>query len=105
VPLEECEQRWRDWEGIDHNDVYLPAGWHLNRARMSVPQLTAEVNHRIRNHSEALRCDRKYLDHRQARLVQFFLCTDPSSGCKHLKPYLLVGRNRVLRRGRSDSID
>jgi hypothetical protein len=35
VPLDECE-RWRDGEGIDHNDVSLPTGWHLNRARAPV---------------------------------------------------------------------
>jgi hypothetical protein len=37
VPLDECEQRWRDGEDIDHYDVSLPAGWHLNHARVSIP--------------------------------------------------------------------
>jgi hypothetical protein len=26
VPLEECERRWRDNEGIDHNNDSLPSG-------------------------------------------------------------------------------
>jgi hypothetical protein len=56
VPLDKCEKRWRDGEGIDQNDVSLSAGWYLNRARvsvLSVPQpgakLMAEVDRRIRN--------------------------------------------------------
>jgi hypothetical protein len=62
VPLDECE-RWRDGEGIDHNDVSLPTGWHLNRARAPIQpgaKLTTEIRRRIRDLPEPLHCERKY---------------------------------------------
>jgi hypothetical protein len=39
MSLEECEQLWQDNKGIDHPDVSLPHGWHLNRARVPVPSM------------------------------------------------------------------
>jgi hypothetical protein len=53
-------------QSIDHHDVGFPHGWHLNRARVSVPppsagpKLDAEIRRRIRNLPEAMRHDRKY---------------------------------------------
>jgi hypothetical protein len=67
VPLEECGALWVNNQSIDHHDVGLPHGWHLNRARVSVPpplpagpKLNAETRRRILNLPEALRLDRKY---------------------------------------------
>jgi hypothetical protein len=37
VSLEECEKLWEDNESVDHPDVGLSHGWHLNRASVSVP--------------------------------------------------------------------
>jgi hypothetical protein len=37
VLVDECERRWQDGEGIDHNVLSLPIGWHLTRARVSLP--------------------------------------------------------------------
>jgi hypothetical protein len=67
VPLEECEAVWAANQSVDHNDVFLPHGWHLNRARVPVPlappaglKLDAEIRCRIRNFPQALREDRHY---------------------------------------------
>jgi hypothetical protein len=56
VPLEECEMLWAENQNVDHNDVSLPHGWHLNRARVPVPpphpvgpKLDAEIRRCIRN--------------------------------------------------------
>jgi hypothetical protein len=70
VPLEECETVWAANQSVDHNDVSLLYGWHLNRARVPVPstplaglKLDAEIRHRIRNLPQALREDRQYRNH------------------------------------------
>jgi hypothetical protein len=67
VPLEECKALWVANQSVDHHDVCLPHGWHLNRARVPVlappptgPKLDAEIQHRIWNLPEVLRLDRKY---------------------------------------------
>jgi hypothetical protein len=53
VPLDECEQQWRDREGIDHNDVSLPTGWHLIRARLSVLQMPQQGPNSRRRYTAA----------------------------------------------------
>jgi hypothetical protein len=64
VALEECERLWQDNEGINHLDVSLPHGWHLNHARVAVPEkgprLTAEIRRRIQILPDSLHCERKY---------------------------------------------
>jgi hypothetical protein len=67
VLLEECEQLWAANQSVNHHDVGLPHGWHLNRARVPVPpplpagpKLDAEIRCRIRNLPEVMRHDRKY---------------------------------------------
>jgi hypothetical protein len=67
VPLEECEALWAANQSVDHHDVSLPHGWHLNRARVLVPppppaglKLDAEIRRHNLNLPEALRFDRKY---------------------------------------------
>jgi hypothetical protein len=67
VPLEECEALWAANQSVDHHDVCLLHGWHLNRARVPVPlpppagpKLDAEIRCRIRNLLEAPWLDRKY---------------------------------------------
>jgi hypothetical protein len=64
---EECEALWKANESVDHPDVSLPYGWHLNRARVSVlpppetgPKLDAEMHRRIRNLPKAMRCNHMY---------------------------------------------
>jgi hypothetical protein len=37
VPLEECEYLWAVNQSVDHHDVGLPHGWHINSAKVSVP--------------------------------------------------------------------
>jgi hypothetical protein len=34
VSVLECERRWREEDDIDHHDVSLPSGGHLNRERV-----------------------------------------------------------------------
>jgi hypothetical protein len=67
VPFEECEALWAANQSVDHHDVCLPHGWHLNRASVSVPpppsvgpKLDVEIWRHIQNLPEALRLDRKY---------------------------------------------
>jgi hypothetical protein len=67
VYLEESEALWAANQSVDHLDVSLPHGWHLNRARVPVPsvppvgpRLDAEIRCRIRNLPLALREDRQY---------------------------------------------
>jgi hypothetical protein len=43
VLLEECEQWWRDNEDINHNNVFLPAGRYLNRARVPIPPVPTRL--------------------------------------------------------------
>jgi hypothetical protein len=54
-------------QSVDHHDVGLLHGWHLNHARVPVPpppevgpKLDAEICRRIWNLPEALRLDRIY---------------------------------------------
>jgi hypothetical protein len=54
-------------QSVDHPDISLPHGWHLNPARVSVPpaplvglRLDAEMHHRIRNLPQSPREDRQY---------------------------------------------
>jgi hypothetical protein len=56
VRLEECEALWAANQSVNHPDVSLPHGWHLNHARVSVllappvgPRLDAEIRRRISN--------------------------------------------------------
>jgi hypothetical protein len=37
VRLEKCEALWAANQSVDHPDVSLPHGWHLNRSRVPVP--------------------------------------------------------------------
>jgi hypothetical protein len=66
VPLEECEALWAANESVDHPDVGLLHGWHLNQARVPVlpsvaePKLDVEIRCRIWNLPEAMGCDRMY---------------------------------------------
>jgi hypothetical protein len=67
VPLQECEQVGEDNESVNHPDVGLPHGWHLDCARLPVPpvpeegpKLDAEIHRRIQNFPDQLRCERKY---------------------------------------------
>jgi hypothetical protein len=67
VLLEECEALRAANQSVDHHDVCLPHGWHLNRARVPVPppppagpKMDAEIRRSIRNLPEALRLERKY---------------------------------------------
>jgi hypothetical protein len=66
VLLEECEQLWAANQIVDHHNVGLPHGWHLNCARVQVPappagrKLDAEICRRIRNLPEAVRHEHKY---------------------------------------------
>jgi hypothetical protein len=67
VPLKECEELWAAKQSIDHADVTLLHGWHLNRASMPVPpppevgpKLDAEIRRRIGNLPEALWLNRMY---------------------------------------------
>jgi hypothetical protein len=53
VPKEECEALWEAKESVDHPDISLPQGWHLNHARVPVPppleaglKLDAEIHRR-----------------------------------------------------------
>jgi hypothetical protein len=71
VRLEECEALWVANQSVDHSDVFLPHGWHLNRARVPVspappvgPRLDAEIRRRIRNLPQSLREDRQYRNRR-----------------------------------------
>jgi hypothetical protein len=56
VRLEEGEALWAANQRVDHPDVSLPHGWHLNLTRVPVPsappmgpRLDAEIRCRIRN--------------------------------------------------------
>jgi hypothetical protein len=67
VRLDECEALWAANQSVDHPDVSLPHGWHLNRAKVPVPpmppvgpRLDAEIRHRICNLPQSLREDRQY---------------------------------------------
>jgi hypothetical protein len=67
VPLEECEALWAAKQSVDHPDISLPHGWHLNRARVPVPpappfglRLDAEIHRHICNLPQMLREDRQY---------------------------------------------
>jgi hypothetical protein len=35
--LEECEALWAANQSVDHLDVSLPHGWHVNPVRVPVP--------------------------------------------------------------------
>jgi hypothetical protein len=37
MPKEECNALWEANQNVDHPNVSLPHGWHLNRARVPVP--------------------------------------------------------------------
>jgi hypothetical protein len=66
VPLEECEALWEANKSVDHPDIGLPHGWHLNWARMPVPppeagpKLDVEVRRRIWKLPEPMRFERMY---------------------------------------------
>jgi hypothetical protein len=67
VSKDECEALWEANLSVDHPDISLPHGWHLNCARVSVlpppdtgPKLDAEMRCWIRKVPEAMRCDRMY---------------------------------------------
>jgi hypothetical protein len=67
VPKEECEALREANESVDHLDISLPHGCHLNRARVPVPpppeagpKLDVEIHRRIRNLSQVMRHDRMY---------------------------------------------
>jgi hypothetical protein len=67
VPKEECKALWEANKSVDHPDVSLPHGWHLNRARVPVlpppeagPKLDAEISRRIRKLPQAMRYECKY---------------------------------------------
>jgi hypothetical protein len=67
MPLEECELLWAVNQSVDHHDISLPHGWHLNHARVAVllappvgPRLDAEIRRHIRNLPQSLREDRQY---------------------------------------------
>jgi hypothetical protein len=69
VPFEECEALWEANESIDHPNVGLPHGWHLNRVRVSVPpppkagqKLDVKVRRRIRKLPEPMCFERMYLN-------------------------------------------
>jgi hypothetical protein len=71
VCLKECEALWAANQSIDHPDVSLPHGWHLDPARVLVPpvppvgpRLDAEMCRRIRNLPQSMRQDRKYRNRR-----------------------------------------
>jgi hypothetical protein len=65
--LEECKALWAANQSVDHPDVSLPHGWHLNCDRMPVPpaplvepRVNAEIHRRICNLPQALWEDRHY---------------------------------------------
>jgi hypothetical protein len=70
VRLEECEEcdaLWEANQSVDHPDVSLPHGWHLNPSRVPVPpappvgpRLDAEMRHHIRNLPQSMQEYRKY---------------------------------------------
>jgi hypothetical protein len=71
VHLEECKALWVANRSVDHPDVSLPHGWHLNRARVPVspappvgPRLDVEIRCHIRNLPQSLREDHKYRNKR-----------------------------------------
>jgi hypothetical protein len=71
VRLEECEALWAANQSVDHPDVSLPHGWHLNPGRGAVPptppmgpRLDAEMRCRICNLPQSMREDRKYRNRR-----------------------------------------
>jgi hypothetical protein len=71
VRLEECEALWAANQSVDHPDVSLPHGWHLNPTRVPVlpappmgPRLDAEMRRSIRNLPQSMREDCKYQNRR-----------------------------------------
>jgi hypothetical protein len=71
VRLKECEALWGANQSVDHPDVSLPHGWHLNPARVPVPptlpvgpRLDVEMRCRIRNLPHSMREDHKYRNRR-----------------------------------------
>jgi hypothetical protein len=66
VSLEECEALCASNQSVDHHDVGLAHGWHLNRARVPVLpppaglKLDAEICPHIHNLHEVLQLGRKY---------------------------------------------
>jgi hypothetical protein len=74
VPLEECEALWVANKSVDHLDVGLLHGWHLNQAKVPVPpsvaepKLDAEIRRRIWNLPEAMQLIR-------LKRIYKFLCS------------------------------
>jgi hypothetical protein len=67
VPKEECGALWEANQSVDHPDISLPHGWHLNIARVPVPppleegpKLDAEIRCHIKKLPEPMRYERMY---------------------------------------------
>jgi hypothetical protein len=64
---EECKVLWEGNESVDHPDVSLPHGWHLNHARVPIPppleagpKLDAEISHRVHKLPHLMRYERMH---------------------------------------------
>jgi hypothetical protein len=67
MPKEECEAHWEANESVEHPNISLPHGWHLNCAKVAVPpppeagpKLDAEIRCRIQNLPDPMRYERMY---------------------------------------------